>query len=254
MDNTRYINRPDQYDALLRILGRGVDPVFIDTEYETNDDFGPAFNADIHVWSIGWPATDTKDARGIRRARAVVLPASAMFYEPMREWLESPARKWAHNAGVDRHAFANAGVLVGGVRDSLSLFRLLAPWRADPTLGFSLDALGVDFLGPGRGKSHEFRELVSRPRVVTVTKREKHLVCSCGTSKCRKRTGHTRTEVVTETQEQVTRGKETFPLSEIVEGHPRWDDLVVYSGRDVIVGCELIQYAERLDKPRELPW
>lgn len=229
---TRYLSRPDQWDALVRLLAACPGPVAIDTEYETDDDFGPVHNADIHVWSLGWPdASKKRNARGIQPARAVVLPREALTHPPLVGWLEGPQEKWAHNAGVDRHAMANSGIVLGGVRDSLSLYRWLLPHRAQPGLGFSLDALGLALLGADRGKTEDFKDLVRYPRS-----------CSCGEPSCLKRKGHDKTPA------------HEIPLSAIVEGHERWDRLVQYSGRDVLVGCELVQFSARLAKERRLPW
>lgn len=239
----RYLDRPDQW-AQVAAVARRKRWVAIDTEYLIDEKRSPAFHSQLHVWSIGWEGNGEPNGRGVIPAVAYVLPAAALDSPEIRAYLQDPTcEKWAHNAGVDRHAMDNRGVGVMGVRDSLGLFRWLLPGRVAPGPGFSLDALGVDILGDGRGKTESFVELVSRPRVVRGVRKVRERVCTCATPGCRLRSkGHSRTEVVTEVATERVSGTERFPLSDIVPGHERWDRLVIYAGQDVIVGCELVQW------------
>ncbi len=258
----RYLNRPDQWSALAALLASTPAPIAFDTEYEIPDGQTPAHRSRLHVWSVAWPSTSASmNARGVRPAAGAVLPACALQEPTLLAWLASPVEKWAHNAGVDRHCLENAGAVVNGVRDSLSLARWVFPERVAPGPGFTLDAVGRDLLGPGGGKTEEFLSLVTRDVTETRYRSRTDRQCECGARPCRQRqstpdgipTGHTRREVVTQTPYEVNR-TERFPLSDIIEGHDRWDRLVAYSAQDALVGCELVQVLLPLLAGREVPW
>lgn len=253
----RYLDRPDQW-AALAVAARTRPFVAIDTEYLIEEKHSPVHHSVLHVWSIGWPGSGKPNARGVIPAVAYVLPNEALDHPGLRAYIEDAAcEKWAHNAGVDRHAMENRGVVAGGVCDSLSLYRFLLPERVTPGPGFSLDALGRDLLGPSRGKTEPFLSLVARPRLVEKVIRHRTTECSCGKVGCRKRNGHTRAEVITLETVTIERGVEHFPITDIVPGHPVWDRFVAYAARDVLIGSELVQYATNVllkRKQKELPW
>ena len=242
----RYLDRPDQWAQVAQVA-RTKRWVAIDTEYLIDEKRSPAHHSQLHVWSIGWEGKGEPNGKGVIEAQAYVLPRLALDDPILRAYLQDPTHeKWAHNAGVDRHAMDNVGVGVMGVRDSLSLFRWLLPGRVAPGPGFSLDALGLDILGERRGKTEAFVDLVSRPRVVEKVRRIRSRVCTCAEPGCKRRSGdHKRTEVVSEEPCTVVSGTERFPLSDITPGHERWDRLVVYAGQDVLIGCELVQWGLR---------
>lgn len=252
----RYLDRLDQWEALASLLMSTKGPVAFDTEYLISDGQTPAHRSSLHVWSVAWPGTTRLNPRGVQAAVAAVLPRTALTSPGLQAWLAGPYDKWAHNAGVDRHAIDNLGVRIASVRDSLSLARWVYPGRVAPGPGFTLDALGRDLLGPGGGKTEDFVALTSRLVTETRYRSRTDRACECGAKPCRQRQstpGHARREVVTQTPYTVDR-TERFPLTDIVPGHERWDRLLAYSAQDALVGCELVQVLLPQAQTREVPW
>lgn len=245
--SARYLERLDQWEALAKHLMACQGPVAFDTEYEIGDDETVAFRGRLHVWSVAWSSDGVPNARGIRPAVGVVLPRESLELSPgILAWLADPTReKWAHNAGVDRHAIENTnGTRVRGVRDSLGISRWLFPERVAPGPGYGLDSLGKDFLG--YGKTEDYVDLVSEwvPDEEVQGRKVRANRCVCGTEKCQKRKGpeHAKLRLV------------RFPLSTIVPGHRNFDRLLVYSAQDSVVDSELVQVFKKESLQREVPW
>lgn len=234
--------------ALLRAAERG-EAAGLDSEFFNVDVRSQSCVARsrIHLWSVAikrWP--HVLHPRGYHLADAAVLPAPALEHPPLRRWLESSAPKMVHNAPVDAHSFANHGVVVGGVINTLALARWVFPERARGA-GFGLDSLGTDFLGLGKTEGYsdiftEEVEILVKMRKVTTKS------CSCGVLGCKKRKPEEfddggefwvkrhdkRTEV---TEEPVMKKvMQEVPLEAVVPGHPLFDRAVAYSARDSIVG------------------
>ncbi len=207
----------------------------------------------VHLWSVAvkrWP--HVLSPRGFHVADAAVLLAPALDYTPLRNWLESDAKKVAHNAGVDLHSFGNHGVRVGGCRNSLALARWVWPERARGR-GYGADALGADLLGAG--KTESFRELFSEEveevvRVKQITK----TVCNCGEGKCRKRKLPEHGKATSlESLPVIKRRSRQVSLTSVIPGHFLWERAVAYSARDPIIALGVLDLVERR-MLGEVPW
>jgi len=262
---TRYLSSEGEWARLARIILASQGPIAIDTEYVIGDDQATAHRAELHVWSIGIQNPGAgigmkTNARGVFPALAAVLPAEALICDALIDALcQRPL--WAHNASVDYHTMTCASGRIARIplanwNDSLSLARWLYPERVPPFgPGFSLDALGQDLLG--YGKTEDFKTLLTYPNEVMKVTTTKTRVCECGARPCHKRgTYHRRQDEVEVKEEMVLRGTKQVPLDTIVPGHERWERLVEYSGRDVLVGCELVQFMlkDLAKLNREVPW
>lgn len=231
------------HDSVQRAAARG-ESVGWDTEFTDCDpsEESAVGRARVHVFSLALLTPDWHP-RGYRRAAGVTLPASALGSRWIRGFLLDPdVRKIAHNAPVDVHAAANAGVEVAGVVNSISLARWLLPGRRS----YGLKALAGDALG--REPLGAFRDLFSRPG----SKRVKRRACACGEAGCRRRVlpFHSKLEEVV----VVPHGREPVPLGEIAPGHELFDLLAVYAAEDAEMAVELEHFLSRLQQVRETPW
>jgi hypothetical protein len=119
--------------------------------------------------------------------------------------------------------------------------------------GFSLDALGVDVLGIGKAGS--FTDIFSEEVEELHRIRDKVLrTCDCGELKCRKRKGHTKTDVTV--QETVFKKvRRPIPLETVVPGHHRWELAVSYAARDAWLALAIDDRTEQMMKQQVMvPW
>lgn len=251
----RYLDRPDQWSALAAAI-RKAGIAGIDSETVGHDprETSPHTRAEIVYWSIALRSS-TLSPRGYYRAVGYTLPAAAMHHPELKAVLEDPLILLiAHNATYDEHAFRNAGVVLRGVLNTLSLVRLVCPGRKS----VGLKGLMVDHLG--RVPTGAFKELFSRPKVVERVKLKKHRVklCSCGVDGCRKRKDHIKVEHTweEEVREMVNAGTELIDLREIVPGHPLFELLVKYAAEDAEAALEEHDWCHLQKSPgvTELPW
>jgi hypothetical protein len=263
----RYLDRPDQWDALATLLKKsvaGLDSEFYNCDLSRNSTETTTGRAIVHVWSVAL-STRTFHPRGYHLAQSYVLPAAALFHQGLQDWLcGAEYEKWAHNKGMEIHAIENTWRLSGvqlrvlGVRDTLSLARWVHPARVVPGQGgYALDQLGLDLLD--RGKTEGFEEILSVPNVVSIERRKTNHrnVCECGAVPCRRRgTGHVRSRVTTVDRwnEDVVRGTRLLPLDSVGPGHELWERLVAYSGVDAELAIELKEKLLAELKERPLPW
>lgn len=98
--------------------------------------------ARVVVFSVAIPEGELHP-RGYRLADGFVLPPQALEDKHIREWLESPKKKVAHNGRYDRHALKNEDINVQGLVDTLDIYRTIAPGRER----YGVKALVPDFLG-----------------------------------------------------------------------------------------------------------
>lgn len=251
---TPYLDKPEQWEAVaLAIRARGIVGVDTETYGHNVKTSTPAFRAKIDVWSVAL-RTEELDPRGYHRCRACVLPVAAL--SALGGVLADPAvLKVFHNAHHDQHAFANHGVLVSGVYDTLDAVRLMWPGN---DLGYRLKSLRVGLLG--KPEREGFKELTS-PLDVSTVLRELGQSCACGNPKCRKTERiwgdvHAKTEIVLE---KVKVHKEPCPIESITPGHERWSRKLEYAGDDAVDALELHELCENrtvslMSKLPELPW
>lgn len=247
-------------DGLNRASDRG-DVVGLDTEFYGDVWNGQSYDvrkmspaggrARVHLLSLAAVRRpQVLQPRGYHLADAAVVLSDALDFTPLVRWLESDAPKVAHNLSVDQHALANHGIALGGVMDTLEHSRWVWPERARGA-GYSLDALGNDFLGVGKTDSfsdvfsEEVEECV-RTKLVTTT------TCSCAIPKCRKRKGHEKTKWTEEIPVMRT-VRRSIPLESVVPGHPRWSAAVEYSARDAILAVNLHEVIQR-EMKKEVVW
>jgi len=253
-----YLGHPADWEALGRRLLEckevcGVDSETIGTDPENDTAVG---TARILVWSVGIPDGRYRP-RGYRDAEGFVLPVAAVDEPLLREWLESAEHtKVAHNCRYDRHSFANAGVHLAGLVDTVDVYRVICPGRERWGLKFLVpDILGVEVYGT-------FNSLFSEAIVKESTKTKKAYVCtSHGDQDGRRKYCEVcdeevvvveRTTVVR--KELKTRRKvplheicgvpvnETNGRMEIRPGeHELWERLVHYAGADAIWAAQLWQ-------------
>lgn len=176
-----WLERPDQWDKMAEHL-RNAGEFGIDTEtYGQPDKTSPQHRARVHCWSVGL-LTDTRSARGFRRAVGRVLPVRALSHRSLAAVLVDPSiRKWAHNAPHDRHAIENEGVEIRGLEDSLQALRVAVPGKTDYGLKEAERwALGY---GPRPG----FLDVVSYQATVVHARGRTERGCICGAVPCRAR-------------------------------------------------------------------
>lgn len=251
-----YLDKPEQWDAVVkacyakRVMGCDTETYGHNVKTST-----PAFRAKIDVWSLAL-STSQVSPRGYHVARACVLPLAAALYPPMKEMLEShDVLHVFHNTHHDQHAFANHGVVLGAVFDTLDAVRLLWPGLDE---GYYLKPLRVNLLGkPSREGFKELTETLETQ--VYSTKLLK--VCACGVDKCRKTEGKWGSAHAKELEEvQVPKVvKLPCPIESITEGHVRWLRKLAYAGDDSADGLELYELVmQRLVdlglRLPELPW
>lgn len=252
----QWLDSPAQWDAVVKAC-YAKKQVGLDTEtYGHNVKTStPAHRAKIDVWSLAL-ATTQFSPRGYHRARACVLPLDAALYPPMKEMLESQdVLHIFHNAHHDMHSFANYGISVGAVYDTLDAVRFLWPSLDG---GYYLKPVRVNLLGkPAR---EGFTELTAPiDEQYTVLKEGK--LCACMVEGCRKtekKWGEVHAKRVV-MEEVVKTRKVPCPIESIVPGHPRWERKLDYAGDDAADGLELYEVIQaRLDylnnRLPPLPW
>lgn len=212
--------------------------------------------AKIVAWSVGI-AEGRMRPRGYREAEGFVLPPAAVDAPLLREWLESGEHtKVAHNCRYDRHSFANAGVDLAGLVDTVDVYRVICPGRERWGLKFLVpDVLGVQILG-------EFKHLFSEAIVKETVKHKKAYVCvSHGDQDGRRKYCEVcKDEVVVVERTEIVRKelktRRMVPLQEVcgigvLEGNGRmepvpddhglWRLFVDYAGADAIWASQLWQ-------------
>lgn len=232
------------------------------------------YTARVILFSVAIP-DGPLHPRGFRQADGFVLPPQALDDPYIREWLESPKPKVAHNGRYDRHALANGGVLVDGLVDTLDIFRVIAPGRER----YGLKSLVPDFLDCET--YGEFKEVFSEPIVVKKTKVNKYKVCVVhGRAESRRRKYCEvcfHKELMVDMEETVVEEKtlarrRMIPLQEVCAvrvnetpasrlvpnpgEHQLWETMVDYAGFDAIAAAQLYQYRkERLEgwRPAKVP-
>lgn len=245
-----WLDKPAEWDEIVRIIRKkglcGLDSEFTGVDFKNGDSC--VNKAQIHVWSVA-VLTDQIHPRGYRVARGAVLPRAALSYGPIVDLLQDPSiLKPAHNSNVDVHAFYNAGVDVQGIINTLGLYRWMFPGR----MTFNLDDIGTDYLGVG--KTESFDDLFRYPNMITVLKDKKVKVCDCGEDKCRKRKGHTKTEIVIQEEVDKQAGWAYADQSLVVPGHPLWERYEAYARRDAVLAASAYDYALRQIMMTEIPW
>lgn len=268
LSDWKWLDKPEQWDAVVKACyAKGV--VGLDTEtYGHNVKTStPAHRAKVDVWSLAL-STSQLHPRGYHVARACVLPLEAALYPPMKEMLESRhVLHVFHNANHDQHAFANHGIEVGLVFDTLHAVRLLWPGMDE---GYYLKPLRVNLLGKParegfkgkkRSKHHDAEPGLTDPLQVTYTVFKEVKECACGIDGCRlteKKWGPGHRKTLMKEEIEKTR-MEPCPIESIVPGHVRWDRKRAYAGDDSADGLELyelvlLRIAELEPKLPELPW
>lgn len=246
-----YLDTPEQWADLAGRLRRarlfGVDSEFWGTDLRKESTVG---TARIHVWSVAI-RRQRRFPRGFHDCYGFVLPAVALEHPDIIAVLQDPAvRKAAHNASVDIHAFANRGVHLAGIVNTLPLAR----WTW-PGLGvFDLKTLMQVKLG--RAPVCEYLDVVRDEREITVIKERtrKITVCSCAVPGCRLRKGHTKSkETLTETVSKLKIERFDIPLYEIVPGHKRFALLVEYAAEDAIAAVQVLELAQLEPEPAAFP-
>lgn len=264
----KYLDKPEQWDAVVKACYEKK-VVGLDTEtYGHNvKDSTPAYRAKIDVWSLAL-STSQLSPRGYHLARACVLPLEAASYKPMKDMLESfEVLHVFHNAHHDQHAFANHGIVVGTVFDTLDAVRLAYPGLA---CGYSLKPLRIELLGKQdrihfKSTKKQLKEEgsvnLTDPIDVEYQVEVEARICACGAEKCRKtekkwgavHAKSTLTHWVTKTR------KEPCPIESIGPGHVRFQMKVDYAGDDAADGLELYELVMKRIKELEpklpgLPW
>lgn len=211
----------------------------------------PAYRASIDVWSLSL-STGVLHPYGYHIARACVLPLSAAQHPALGAVLASPdIIKVFHNAHHDQHAFANHGIRLGRVYDTLDAVRLMWPGRDG---GYSLKPLRVGLLGkPAR---EGFKEL-TEPQEEEYSVEREVKACVCGVPKCRKsKAPHGRTTAI---EHLLRTRKVACPIESILPGHARWDRKLDYAGDDAADALELYELIQAKARTLEtalpdLPW
>lgn len=214
--------------------------------------------ARVVAWSVGI-AEGALRPRGYREAEGFVLPPGALDDPSLREWLTNPRyKKVAHNCRYDRHVFANAGVDVGGLVDTVDLFRVVSPGRERYGLKMIVpDVLAWSMYG-------DFEDLFSEPIVRESVKTKRAYVCvSHGDAdRYRKRCEVCRDVLVVVDREIIERkelkARRKIPLQEVCgipvteyaaterititpHAHRLWELFVNYAGADAIGAAQLYQ-------------
>lgn len=251
INDLAYLDQPEQWDELSRRCTRaGI--IGLDTEfYGINPKVeSPVGKATIHVFSIALRTKQTSPL-GYHKARGWVLPVAALEHPGLRAVLESGAvKKCSHNQPSEDHTLANHGVKLRGAINTLNLARWMFPQLVNDGY-FGLKNLMSRLLG--RKPVAEFIELVSHvdEELRTSLKTRKVKICSCGEPGCRRRNGHTKTTETLEYQAQrVVKVKRSYPLQEILPGHPRWGLLVEYAAEDAVAALELEELARAHGAPQ----
>lgn len=252
-----WLGSPDTWVELAAVL-RAAGEFGLDTEFSgvQLDKQSPVGRAAIHVWSVAI-ATPRQDPRGFHRCRAWVLPSAALACPELRAVLEDPGvTKAVHNQSVDAHALRNHGVQLRGAVNTLGLVRWKMPGLINQAGRFALKPLMVSLLG--RAPVCSFKELVSYDRMIFVSswKKVTRRVCACGVDGCRKKLGHGKTEVTEDVEvvrEKRDRGE--YRLEDIVDGHERWELLLLYAADDAVAALQVKELCDEvIDHPAPWPY
>jgi len=270
-----YLGHPADWESLGRrlleckeVCGVDTEEIGCDPENDTAVDCSR-----LILWSVGIPDGRHRP-RGYREADGFVLPPAALDEPLLREWLEGAEyTKVLHNARFDRHTFANAGVDLRGVVDTVDIYRVICPGRERWGLKFLVpDILGVEVYGA-------FNSLFSEAIIKESTKTKKAYVCvSHGDQDgYRKYCEVCDEEVVVVERTTVVRKelktRRKVPLHEICgvpvletngrmeirpNEHPLWTTLVDYAGADAVWAAQLwqarVHQTEGLRKARIPTW
>jgi hypothetical protein len=240
--------------ACYRAFDRG-EPVGFDTEFY-NVDVGKQScfaRAKLHLCSIAVKRHPTTLApRGYHVADAAVFTRAHL--EALRGVLESDGTKVVHNLPVDAHTLKNEGIYLNGGVNTLAMARWAWPYRARGA-GFTLDALGADFLGVG--KTESFKELFQEEVVEYRSTFRNVRRCECGLDGCKKRSttpGHSRIVERVETRHpRLT--LQRVPLESVLPGHALWTRALNYAAQDAVLALGVYDLALReMQKEREVPW
>lgn len=231
--------------------------------------------ARVVVFSVAIPE-GALHPRGYRLADSFVLPPQALEDVYIREWLESPKKKVAHNGRYDRHALANEDIEVRGLVDTLDIYRTIAPGRER----YGAKALVPDFLGCET--YGDFKDVFSEEIRKVTKKLVKYKVCvvhgrfdKVGNRKwcevCDDELVPMEETVVNET---VLKQRRMLSMAEVCDvqvrsdvpcgsrlvispgTHPLWEVLVDYAGFDAVIAAWLYQVrGDRLDghRPAKVP-
>lgn len=246
----RYAETPDDWTRAAEVV-RAAGEAGLDTEFYGVDlkERSPCLTARVHVWSLA-VANGGVHPRGYETSDGLVLPAAALHHPPMREVLSDPAVLLnAHNARSEYHSIhASAGLELPGLEDTIELYRWVVPGRLKYDLKTAArEELGVEPLG-------SFKDLFSEPNEVEVERHRKARECECGARPCRRRgPGHERRDVVHRWTERVVRGTRLTPLETIVEGHPKFELLLVYAAEDAVFARNLKSLLLRRGRRLEVP-
>jgi hypothetical protein len=246
---TPYLDTPEQWDKVVAACyQRGIIGCDTETYGHNVKESTPAFRAKIDVWSLAL-ATTQVHPRGYHIARACVMPLEAALYPPMKDMLESQQVLHVfHHAHHDQHSFANHGINLGLVYDTLDAVRLLWPGKDE---GYTLKSLRVWLLGKElresfkmkKHKDGSFEAGLTDPQEINELYTREVKVCSCGKEGCRlteKKWGpaHAK-EFISETRTRVV--KVPCPIESIKPGHVRWQRKRDYAGDDAADGLELYE-------------
>jgi hypothetical protein len=246
----RYAETPEDWTRAAEVV-RAAGEAGIDTEFHGVNlrERSPCLTARVHVWSLA-VANGGVHPRGYETSDGLVLPAAALFHPPIREVLSDPAIVLnAHNARSEYHSIhATAGLELPGLEDTLELYRWVVPGRLKYDLKTAaVEELGVRPLG-------SFKEVLSEPNVVAVERHRKVRRCECGAAPCRRRgVGHARYDDVLRWTEEVVRGERQVPLELVVEGHPKFEPLLVYAAEDAVFARNLKSLLLRRGRRLEVP-
>jgi hypothetical protein len=247
-----WLDTPAKWEKLLTVLWaahkRG-EPTGIDSEFDGVDvsEQSCARRARLLVFSVAW-LTSRMTPLGFRKAAGAVLPRAALEFPPVREWLTSPARKMASNSPVDAHAFENAGIKLGGLENTISLYRWMVPGQKS----YGLDTATTALLR--RSPFCTYTQLVTEEfEHVRITRKKARV---CGTPGCRARDPmfHERRDTYVETPKASIKTRE-IPLEALVDpSHPRHAALVLYAADDAISSLEEYLALGLRNKKIVYPW
>lgn len=214
-----YLATQAEWDRLL-LVAPDSEWMGLDTETYGHDvkESSPSHRARVDVWSVGLPSPE-HSARGYRKYTGYVLPETALWYGPVRQWLASS--KWVvHNSNHDRHALARYGIRLTAVYDTLEICRLLWPGLH----GYGLKKLRSSILG--KDERDSFKDIVTEVVGVTKTGKWKY---------------------------------EDMPIQDITPGHLKFQAKVDYAAEDAVDAPELREMclarsAELSYKLPEMPW
>lgn len=252
-----WLDKVSQWDRLIPKL-LAADEAGFDTEtYNQPYKTSPQHRTKIHCWSIAILGP-TFLPRGYHRAGGVVLPRSALDYEPLVFALRA-ITLWAHNAPHDEHSARNEGLgLV--VHDSLQWARVAVPGMRD----YGLKEMRVWALGKPARK--DYKTLMSYVGTETVERQRTTRRCLCGKVPCRSKSTsqwqdpsgtwlqHERVEVRESVQVQ-REVKKMWEAPDMVPGHPLFPEWEDYSRIDAEDGIEIVDWLRHRKPGNQVyPW